>query len=206
MASVVRLKARPTTYLGIKMRSRLEAHVAATLDELGIPWKYEPECFASRGGQYLPDFQLWPETASWYLEAKPPSLHEDNSELLAACQRMEIIRASKPESTLVLWMYDQALESWGSLVTRAPSWEGWRDAWAKPWLRRLASVGHAAIFGEVAGGSSKSPVVANCERFQAQVDKTFCAVRTCEICGGELDMWRDAAYPSHPHCNARENW
>jgi hypothetical protein len=52
------LRARPTTYNGIEMRSRLEARVAAWLDDVGIPWEYEPRAFASAQGQYLPDFQL----------------------------------------------------------------------------------------------------------------------------------------------------
>lgn len=50
--------ARPTTYNGIEMRSRLEARYAAWLDTLGIRWTYEPRAFANVRGQYLPDFQL----------------------------------------------------------------------------------------------------------------------------------------------------
>jgi hypothetical protein len=50
------IKARPTLYKGIQMRSRLEADYAANLDALGYRWGYEPECFASADGQWLPDF------------------------------------------------------------------------------------------------------------------------------------------------------
>lgn len=50
------IKARPTTYNGVKMRSRLEADYAAFLDSAGVRWKYEPECFAGAEGQWLPDF------------------------------------------------------------------------------------------------------------------------------------------------------
>jgi hypothetical protein len=50
------IKARPTTYKGVKMRSRLEADYAAWLDSTGLRSKYEPECFASGDGQWLPDF------------------------------------------------------------------------------------------------------------------------------------------------------
>lgn len=52
------LQARPTLYKGIQMRSRLEAGYAMWLDEMGFTWSYEPHCFASRSGQYLPDFRL----------------------------------------------------------------------------------------------------------------------------------------------------
>lgn len=56
--TAITMKARPTTYSGIKMRSRLEALFAEELDQWGIGWTYEPECFAGPGGQYLPDFKL----------------------------------------------------------------------------------------------------------------------------------------------------
>jgi len=52
----VRPLARPTIYRGVAMRSRLEARYAAVMDERGDAWIYEPRCFASSEGQYLPDF------------------------------------------------------------------------------------------------------------------------------------------------------
>lgn len=52
------LKARPTKYKGIDMRSRLEAKYAQYLDGQSLlVWEYEPNCFASERGQYLPDFK-----------------------------------------------------------------------------------------------------------------------------------------------------
>lgn len=50
------MKARPTTYNGIKMRSRLEAKYAGWLDLIQVGWRYEPLCLANADGQYLPDF------------------------------------------------------------------------------------------------------------------------------------------------------
>lgn len=71
------LRARPTIYNGIQMRSRLEARVAAWLDSLGATWVYEPVAFASPEGQYLPDFELVADPSVWgpltrrvYLEVK----------------------------------------------------------------------------------------------------------------------------------------
>jgi hypothetical protein len=52
------LRARPTIYKGVQMRSRLEAGFAQWLDGMGFEWEYEPECFASDGGQWLPDFRV----------------------------------------------------------------------------------------------------------------------------------------------------
>lgn len=56
------LPARRTVYqprmggAAIEMRSRLEAKVAAALDNHGFEWTYEPQAFATQSGQYLPDF------------------------------------------------------------------------------------------------------------------------------------------------------
>jgi hypothetical protein len=53
------IPARPTTYNGIKMRSRLEAKFAADLDRTPqIEWWYEPRAYANGRGQYLPDFEV----------------------------------------------------------------------------------------------------------------------------------------------------
>jgi hypothetical protein len=52
------LTARPTTYCGEHMRSRLEAAWAEQFDAFGWTWEYEPQAFASEQGQYLPDFRL----------------------------------------------------------------------------------------------------------------------------------------------------
>lgn len=72
------LKARPTTYKGTRMRSRLEAGFAAWLDQRGFVWEYEPGAFASDKGQYFPDFLLRDVVCSWrsqpatvYVEVKP---------------------------------------------------------------------------------------------------------------------------------------
>jgi hypothetical protein len=52
------IPARPTTYKGIAMRSRLEASWAALFDRFEWRWDYEPRCYADETGQYLPDFEL----------------------------------------------------------------------------------------------------------------------------------------------------
>lgn len=73
-----KIKARPTLYKGIQMRSRLEADYAAHLDSDGTPWEYEPTCFANERGQWLPDFRTWPygdtSGAPTYVELKPEYL------------------------------------------------------------------------------------------------------------------------------------
>jgi hypothetical protein len=68
-----RLRAVPLTYAGVSFRSTLEADWAATLDSLGITWKYEPEPYRLPSGEvYEPDFWL-PAHRAW-LEVKGPHM------------------------------------------------------------------------------------------------------------------------------------
>jgi hypothetical protein len=136
--------ARPTTYRGIQMRSRLEANFAQTfLDGLHAgEWAYEPECFGSEDGQYLPDFNL----NGAYIEVKPDNLpvieghprHPDTSVVDEILQRMEIVWASKPNAQLflMLWNYDDGAKHmfaaqgndriwWWSAGAREGSWALW---------------------------------------------------------------------------------
>lgn len=62
------IKAIPTHYRGIKFRSRTEARWAVYLDELRVPYSYEPEGFDLGGEWYLPDF--WLPTPGVWLEVK----------------------------------------------------------------------------------------------------------------------------------------
>jgi len=92
-----RIPARPTTYKGIKMRSRLEAGYAAYLDHSRVAWEYEPECFGDELGQYLPDFQLG-ETGT-FAEIKPAGGDHDLADVL---ERMHIIRSTHDSATLIV--------------------------------------------------------------------------------------------------------
>lgn len=110
-------KARPTTYKGIRMRSRLEADYAADLDRQCCRWEYEPECFAGPGGQWLPDFgSTFAAVGPLVIfdEVKPV---EPLMDLLDSPQffdhvdaiigRMTVAWASRPDAMLrlVLWQY-----------------------------------------------------------------------------------------------------
>jgi hypothetical protein len=105
--TIPRIPARTTIYSGIKMRSRIEARFAAYLDRLGVPWQYEPEAFASRDGQYLPDFMVSAGNAPpIVIEVKPWTARDDPAGFLATVEttmeRMEIVRASIPDAVLIL--------------------------------------------------------------------------------------------------------
>lgn len=94
----VTYKARPTTYRGIEMRSRLEAQYAQLMDEHGDDWEYEPRAFAGRGGQYLPDFVVHsPKYGDIYIEIKPTI---ENAQLVLP--RMQVIHESLPNVPLVV--------------------------------------------------------------------------------------------------------
>lgn len=94
------LKARPTTYKGIEMRSRTEAAYAAHLDAAGITWEYEPRCFADETRQYLPDFLILDLRYPTYVEVK--GAHPPKEEVEAIKKRMEVIWASEPDAFLML--------------------------------------------------------------------------------------------------------
>lgn len=131
-----RIQARPTMYRGISMRSRLEATAAGLLDEMGIEWRYEPQCFADGTAQYLPDFQLWAGAShlTWYLEVKPEVIWETwpappDSELALALTRMEVIRGSDPGAILMLWMPNTTCSCGGRLVWHWANHPDCRDGW-----------------------------------------------------------------------------
>lgn len=96
------IAARPTTYEGIRMRSRAEAHFAAFLDRVGIDWEYEPEAFASAAGQYLPDFGLrqGPHAPVVWVDVKGPLPTRSEADHLLA--RMAVIWATDPGAALVM--------------------------------------------------------------------------------------------------------
>jgi hypothetical protein len=72
------IKTIPTTYNGIKFRSRLEARWAVFFDELGIKYLYEYEGFELENKEwYLPDFYL-PEYGI-YCEVKPSIIEVDEN-------------------------------------------------------------------------------------------------------------------------------
>ena len=93
------IAARPTTYRGIQMRSRLEATVAAQFDRWRYDWAYEPRAYGSKAGQYLPDFVL-------FVNGRPASVVEVKGriagEAFQILDRMEIVWDSEPDVFLVL--------------------------------------------------------------------------------------------------------
>lgn len=52
------LPAIPTTYNGVKFKSRLEARFAVFFDQMGVRWEYEPEGYRLPSQWYAPDFWL----------------------------------------------------------------------------------------------------------------------------------------------------
>ena len=97
LGGTVNLTARPTTYNGIKMRSRLEAKFAAVLDTSGIEWVYEPRAYANAKGQYLPDFQVTRADEPIFIEVRPTV---DRGYL--AMSQMPIIWDSEPNAALLI--------------------------------------------------------------------------------------------------------
>ena len=108
------LPARPTTYNGVEMRSRLEAGFAMWLDQMRWPWEYEPECFASPRGQWLPDFYVPGIRCVWidpvttelegacglYVEVKPAIF--DRAQTAAMRLRMSALYESRSDVVAII--------------------------------------------------------------------------------------------------------
>ena len=93
------IPARPTTYRGIQMRSRLEAQYARLMDtdEMPTEWIYEPRAFGGLGGQYLPDFEILGMPFPMYVEVKPTL-----ERAYAVMSQMTVIWESEPKARLVV--------------------------------------------------------------------------------------------------------
>lgn len=108
MGNATPLKARPTVYKGVQMRSRMEAGFAQWCDRSALHWQYEPSAFASERGQYLPDFLVHVPVCLGgnvsmrvaYVEVKPDAvfLGED---FHAITDRMAIVFDSEPRTCLL---------------------------------------------------------------------------------------------------------
>lgn len=150
--------AKPTTYRGVRMRSRTEAKAARLLDDWGIPWQYEPVTFRSGRAGYIPDFLLWPGKHEWWLEIKHPAIYDVKAALTSvdgdgtlkirpghlhvALKKMLIIRKvrSNRRADLALWICDPDSDKRGTLLLSyggSSDWQLRRHAGA--WF---ASAGH----------------------------------------------------------------
>ena len=115
------IPARPTTYRGIRMRSRLEATFAAELDDEGQEWVYEPRAFANQSGQYLPDFEVGrgSGTAPTFIEVRPTI-----EGAYRAMFQMPIIWDSEPQAVLIVVVPNTTL--WWF---RVPAMDAWKLLW-----------------------------------------------------------------------------
>lgn len=107
------IKARPTVYRGIQMRSRLEAKAARAFDRVGAWWLYEPLCYANARTEYLPDFVVdspvnvvdwfgrhWQTTTFWEVKYSP------QLGKAAALTDMPVIWDGSARVPLIAWVPD----------------------------------------------------------------------------------------------------
>lgn len=73
--TIQKIQAIPTTYDGVKFRSRLEARWAMFFNLLGWEWQYEFEGFDLDGVWYLPDF--WLPKFNYWCEVKPEAFSDE---------------------------------------------------------------------------------------------------------------------------------
>jgi hypothetical protein len=162
------MRALPTTYSGIKFRSRLEADWASTMDAYGLKWEYEPEGYALDDGTYYsPDF--WLPTANAWLEVKGSHNQRISKVEEFAAQ---LWRESGAGST-----YDRAAPM--VLIGREPHRLGSARIPGSAWLSMIGTQG---------GGSAYSVKIVRCPS---------CSVATviawtqpwCRCCGQEAGEW-----------------
>lgn len=113
LSTLGHMKARPTVYNGVKMRSRLEAGFAAWLDSEGHGWDYEPHAMATpEHGQWLPDFVIHKVLDEWhavirevYVEVKPAIWWDDpdDDHIVKNIRRWQsIVKANDPSALFLL--------------------------------------------------------------------------------------------------------
>jgi hypothetical protein len=128
------IKARPTLYKGIRMRSRLEAQYAALLDDYGVNWEYEPECFAGPEGQWLPDFRRESAHGPEYIELKPlylfnadnyPRVDDRNNWVDEILTRMAVAWHSEPKACLRLIFFDYSHDYQSVTITGPRQGKPW---------------------------------------------------------------------------------
>jgi len=109
-------------YRGVSMRSQLEVDFARHLDDLGIPWRYEPAIFGRPGRGYLPDFELRLGERPCFVEVKPTIRQAE-----AAKRRVKVIWKTHPDATLVIV---SAEESRYFVAEAGGPWASWVERWA----------------------------------------------------------------------------
>ena len=123
----------PTTYQGVRFRSRLEARWAAFFDLAGWSWEYEPVELAG----WAPDFLLHVPTPL-YVEVKPhltlEAFHGHTVWSLMDGDYSPIPAAFGNSPITTRWHENGAPQS---VPTRVPHWDRlWKDAEPRtPWRR-----------------------------------------------------------------------
>jgi hypothetical protein len=126
---------RRTKFMGKQMRSRLEADFAASLErekeEWGTDWAYEPVCFGSGDGQWLPDFSRSYGGSVTYIEVKPLGMfvtlveYSRTSEIDDLLRKMSVAWASEPDAGLDLVFWEYEAKTAPVLVTATQSGAPW---------------------------------------------------------------------------------
>lgn len=96
-----KFKSRPTTWNGIRYRSRLEARWAIAFHLLRAEVFYEPPSLRTRGCYYHPDFLILTEKGAVVLEVKPVNpTSEERVKLIEWSNKTPSVRHLTPEGEL----------------------------------------------------------------------------------------------------------
>jgi len=118
----------PTTYQGVRFRSRTEARFAALFDEFEWPWQYEPFDL----NRYVPDFILKFPPGDLLVEVKGPLEHVELAQF-------KIEASEWNKEALVLVQLD------GAIIGRIWDWSGGEPVWCDAELFRCLSCGMTSV-------------------------------------------------------------
>jgi hypothetical protein len=150
------MKAIETLYKGYRCRSRAEARWMILMDELGIPYEYEPEGFVfADGTKYLPDFYL-PKQNAW-LEIKGVMENEDEHKIKQLCIESEsYVFVGCPD--FKLYVYKPEIDTW------------WKD-------------GEWHYDTSIIKAVKSDADIRECKECHNVYFKEICGAWDCEICG-----------------------
>ncbi|WP_298288810.1 hypothetical protein [Novosphingobium sp.] len=102
------MKVLPTTYRGLRFRSRTEARWAVVFDQLGWTFDYEIETYRLPSGPYLPDFYLREHETFFEVKGQEPTATELEraEELCLATECIVIVSHGPPNPYRKEWDFD----------------------------------------------------------------------------------------------------
>lgn len=111
-------KCKPTTYKGVRFKSKFEAAFAKSLDARGVAWEYEPDVlyFQPPRAAYTPDFKITSTDGTVeYIETKGFFSSEDRT-------KMRCIKEQHPDVNIKMKFMRPSAKLYPKSKTTYQSW------------------------------------------------------------------------------------